>query len=218
MRLVLIALLATGCSAFAQRGGSGGGHGAGFRSGGAGRGPVRQGVPPRVAHNHSGTTIVPYPVFYGGYYYDPSLYGNGYATGYADPQAAGPDGGYNSGYAAGYGGDPGAGQSPVVIINQGFRPDTANPVMHDYSNTPLPPGPSAQGQPMQPDDQPTIYLIAMKDHTIFPAVAYWVDGDTLNYITAEGSQNRASMSLVDRDFSTQLNNERHVEFRLPAPK
>jgi len=45
-----------------------------------------------------------------------------------------------------------------------------------------------------------------------------VEGGTRHYCTTEGSQNRASRSLVDRDFSTQLNNERHVEFKLPAPK
>lgn len=213
MRLVLVALLATACGAFAQR--SGGGHG-GFRGGSGGH----YGTPPRVAHVHSGTTLVPYPVFYGGYsyYYDPSPYGNGYS----DQPAPG----YDSGYDPSYGDpDPGAanaapGQPPVVIINQNFRPDTANPVLKDYSNSMIPQPDSVRTPPVnaQPDDQPTIYLIAMKDHTIFPAVAYWVEGDTLNYITTEGSQNRASLSLVDRDFSVQLNNERHVEFKLPAAK
>jgi hypothetical protein len=221
MRLVLIAMLATGVGAFAQHsGGHAAGGGGGFRGSGAGRGGGgRYTVPPRVAHVHSGTTIVPYPVFYGGYYYyDPALTGTGLAE-----QPASDNGyygnGYNSGYSAGYSNDSGApAQSPVVIINQSFRPETANPVMRDYSNTTLPPpGPMPESN-LQPDDQATIYLIAMKDHTIFPTVAYWVEGDTLNYITAEGSQNRASMALVDREFSKQLNDERHVEFKLPAAK
>ena len=68
------------------------------------------------------------------------------------------------------------------------------------------------------DDQPTVYLIAMSDHTIFPAVAYWVEGDTLNYITTQGGHNRATLALVDREFSKQLNDERHVEFKLPPAK
>jgi hypothetical protein len=158
---------------------------------------VRVGPPPPVAHPaHGRTVIVPYPVYYGGYYSDPSMYSaqalQGDAGSYAAPS-----------------------QSPVVIINQSFRPDTANPVIRDYTDVP-PPG--AAVQPALPSDQAIIYLIALTDHTIMPAIAYWVDGDTLNYITAEGNQNRISMSLVDREFSTRLNQDRHVEFQLPAPK
>lgn len=214
MRLILIAMLATACGAFAQRGG---GHG------GYGHGPGGYGGPVRVSHTHAGVAIVPYPVFYGGYsyYYDPSMVDGGYggqpAPGYDSGYAGAP----GPGYADPSGANGGPSQPPVIIINQSFHPDSAAPVLHDYSNSTLPqPGPSASGAPsnVRPDDQPTIYLIAMKDHTIFPAVAYWVEGDTLNYITTEGSQNRASLALVDRDFSAQLNNERHVEFKLPAPK
>lgn len=160
---------------------------------------------------HGAAMIVPYPVFYGGYYYDPS----GGATqqpapagAYGDPNA------YSYGYANDDNGAPS--QSPVVIMNQSYRPDNVNPVMRDYSNTPLPAAvPNPAGPP---DDQPTIYLIAMKDHTIFATVAYWVEGDTLAYITVEGNQNRASLALVDRDFSAKLNADRNVDFRLPAPK
>ena len=86
--------------------------------------------------------------------------------------------------------------------------------MRDYSNADLPP----PGPDYQTNDQPTIYLLAMTDHTIIPAIAYWVDGDTLNYITTEGSQNRVSLSLIDREFSRQLNDSRNVEFKLPPAK
>ena len=55
----------------------------------------------------------------------------------------------------------------------------------------------------------------MQDHSIVAAIGYWVEGDTLNYLTQDGNQNRVSMALVDRDFSKQLNDERHVEFKLP---
>jgi len=171
MRLVLIAMLATACGAFAQRSG-GGGHGGGFRGSG------HPSAAPRVSHVHAGTAVVPYPVFYGGYtyFYDPSLYGSPY-TDQSPPAGQAPPAGYDSGYYNGGYGDTGAangapGQAPVVIINQNFRPDAANPVLKDYSNSTLPPPgamPEATNPP--PDDQPTIYLIAMKDHTIFPAVA-----------------------------------------------
>ena len=158
---------------------------------------------PQVAHPHHGRTVViPYPVFYGDFGYD------------TPPQTYAPAAGYenDAGYAP-------ASQPPVVIINKNFRPDTVNPVMRDYSETPLPESTMRRyDQPGVNDDQPTVFLIALKDHTIFPAVAYWVEGDTLNYITTQGSLNRASLELVDREFSKQLNDERHIEFRLPAAK
>ena len=65
-------------------------------------------------------------------------------------------------------------------------------------------------------EQQVMFLIALKDHTIFPAIAYWVEGDTLNYITVQGAKNSVSLDLVDRDFSKQINKERKVEFGLPS--
>jgi hypothetical protein len=164
-------------------------------------------IPPAPAHpSHARSIVVPYPVYYGGGYfpYDapPPLEAADVPPDYGQ-------GGYQQ-------------QSPVVIINQNFRPDVVNPVVRDYSNTPLPEAIPRDDLPFQPqvanDDSPTIYLIAMKDRTIFATVAYWVDGETLNYVTREGSLNHVSLDLVDRDFSRQLNDERHVEFKLPQPK
>jgi len=110
----------------------------------------------------------------------------------------------------------------VVIINQYFKPDTANPVLHDYSNVPVPgsqvqaPDANNSSQAQAAADQQVMFLIALKDHTIFPAIAYWVDGDTLNYITVQGVKNSVSLDLVDRDFSKQINQDRKVEFGLPG--
>jgi hypothetical protein len=122
-------------------------------------------------------------------------------------------GGYYSGYAPapvnGY-----ADQAPIAYVNRDFRPDAVNPSLVDYSNVPLP-EPDQSGLA---DDQPTIFLIALTDHTVVAAIAYWVDGDTLNWISRDAKQNRMSLSLVDRDFSKQINDERHVEFKLPPAK
>src|SRR5579862_1017808 len=101
MKLVLIALLVAGPAAFAQQRPNPTGFGSvlypgtggpppprtpngGFGSvlypgtgGPPGRNlvPRRIVTPPPVAHpGHGRTVIVPYPVFYGGYYYDPSAY------------------------------------------------------------------------------------------------------------------------------------------------
>jgi hypothetical protein len=110
-----------------------------------------------------------------------------------------------------------------VILNQNFRPDNGYQ-QGPYGSAP-PPQPSQtppatndqnQGQAAAGDASFIIFLIAMKDHTIFPAVAYWVEGDTLNYITAQGVRNRVSLDLVDKDFSKQLNKERNLDFALPG--
>ncbi len=170
------------------------------------RGPVIA-QPPAVRHpsHHPRTVIVPYPVYYGGgYYSDPTPY-------IAPPPEQAPPG---SAYARGETAPP-----PVVIINQGFRPEIAQPVFRDYSNVPLPqPGletqPQAAAAPV--DDTPSYYLFAMKDRSIVAAIAYWVDGDTLHYITQQGDQNRISLDLVDREFSKQLNRDRRIELKLPG--
>ena len=126
-----------------------------------------------------------------------------------------------------YGYDPNSQPPPGVLVNRSYAPDSVTPALRDYSNVPLPePGPDyqAQGpnpgsaQPIVNDGSQVIFLIAMKDHTIFPAIAYWIEGgDTLNYITTQGVHNRASLDLVDRDFSKLLNDQRRVDFALPPP-
>jgi hypothetical protein len=205
LAFALTTLVTTGSAALAQHahGGSGGratGGPSGFRSF-----APRPAPPPAPHPQHSRTVVVPYPVYYGGYYYGNYYYGaDGSNTAYTQQPAPAYD----------YGLTDAPGQSPVAIVNQAYVPGGANPVMRDYSNADLPPpGPDYRG-----NDQPTIYLLAMADHTIIPAIAYWVDGDTLNYITTEGSQNRVSLSLIDRDFSLQLNDSRNVEFKLPPAK
>jgi len=149
------------------------------------------------------------------------------------PYAAG---GYYGGYYGGdyygdQGGQPAPGgypqqqyMGPQVVINQNFAPDVARPIVREY-------GPDGNGgirvygpqsQAAAPDtpvaeESPT-FLIAFKDHTIYAAIAYWVEGDTLHYVTNQGTHNQVSLDLVDRDLSDRLNRERQVDFRLPPRK
>ena len=164
---------------------------------------------------HRRTTIVPYPVFYGsygyaypgpGYAYDPSL---GYAPGYADqaPPVINGNG------------------APSVVFNQNFVQPPANPLVRDYPPSDVnqdqsgrlyqvpTPGGVAQSQ-AAPSDEPTLYLIAFKDHTIVQALGYWMEGSTLHYVSVEHTLNQASMDLIDRDLSQRLNAERNIDFRL----
>src|SRR5579885_807710 len=185
------------------------------------RGVVR---PPAVGHpGHARQVVVPYPVFIGGYGYG---YGLGYDPGAPPLYAYPPD-------PALAGAQPVT--PPVVIINQAYKPETVSPVIHDYETNsdtqssasgpqtyiapahPFPdPNEQKQGRAATaPDEKPTLYLLAFKDHTILPALAYWVEGDTLNYVTESGVLNRASLALIDKDFSKELNKQRSVEFNLP---
>ncbi|BDC51566.1 hypothetical protein F183_A38810 [Bryobacterales bacterium F-183] len=151
------------------------------------------------------TIILPYavPVFGGGF-------GYGYDPFYASTPVTMPV-------------EPVAQQPPVVIINQAYQPDTINPQVREYTNLPAPSQQQQQQEsslkvyqnlPKQ-DDKPTIFLIAMKDGNIMPALSYWVEDDTLNYITRDSDHNRVSLDRVDRSFSMRLNEERGLEFRIP---
>ncbi len=60
-----------------------------------------------------------------------------------------------------------------------------------------------------------IYLIALKNQTIYAAIAYSVKGNTLSFLTTSHEQMRAPLDLIDRGLSSQLNRERHINFQLP---
>jgi len=65
------------------------------------------------------------------------------------------------------------------------------------------------------ESEPSSYLIAFKDHTIYSAVAYYVDGDTLHYFTTGNVHNQVSLSLVDRQLTEQLNHQHNADVLLP---
>ena len=60
-----------------------------------------------------------------------------------------------------------------------------------------------------------IYLIAFKDHHIEAAIAYWVEADSLHYVTRQNERRQAPLDSIDRPFSEQINRDRHIDFRLP---
>jgi hypothetical protein len=161
------------------------------RYGGAGR-SYRRG-------NTSG--IYAYPVFVGGYGYG---YGAGYTP--AQPDQAAPPSNATGDQPA----------PPPVVINQYFGtppaadqpPDAAASNFHYYQ------------APSNDDPAPAdtaYYLIAFKDHTVYSAVAYYTEGDTLHYFTSGNVHNQVSLSLVDRQLTEQLNRQRNVAVQLPQP-
>src|SRR5206468_8556704 len=110
-------------------------------------------------------------------------------------------------------------QTPQVIINQNFIPERATPVMHEYtedsSGVHVYEAPSRNPADNVADEGTDYYLIAFKDHSIYSAFAYWVEGDTLHYVTPQRVHNQASVTLVDRELTQELNSERNLQLKLP---
>ncbi|MFB3826012.1 MAG: hypothetical protein ACE15B_04550 [Bryobacteraceae bacterium] len=110
-------------------------------------------------------------------------------------------------------------QAPVVI-NQQFQHPAPPPAAEDSTSIKVYEAPSRGAEEMaaaaaQPSSG---YLFAFKDHSIYSAVAYWIDGDTLHYFTSGNVHNQVSTSLIDRPLTLRLNRERGVDVRLPDVK
>ena len=146
-----------------------------------------------------------YPIYIGGY----GDYGNGY--GYPPPdQSSQPNVTIVNPPQ----------QVPQVIINQNFIPEHANPVMRDYTEDSsggihIYEAPGREPADTSADENTSFYLIAFKDHSIYSAFAYWVEGDTLHYVTPQRVHNQASLSLVDRELTERLNRNHSMQVRLP---
>jgi hypothetical protein len=154
----------------------------------------------RSAGTYNNRVVSAYPVFIGGYYPTP----------YLTPTDA-------------LGADPAP--TPVnniTVVMPPQQPVTPVVINYNYGTAP-PPAPNQavdREQTVASDDNtsdPSHYLIAFKDHTIYAATAYWVDGDTLHYFTSGNVHNQASLGLVDRDFTERLNREAGLDVKLPAP-
>ncbi|MEO8370051.1 MAG: hypothetical protein ABI806_12695 [Candidatus Solibacter sp.] len=174
------------------------GNGGGRGGKGGGQYPAPGGAGHRGSRGSGGGLVYAYPVYVGGGY-DYSM----------QPQESA----------------PAPAQTPNITIV--MPPQTANPVMiqadADGEYTTTRPRTRVYEEPRrrveEPETpEPTKYLLAFKDHTIYSAVAYWADGDTLHYFTNGNTHNQASMSLIDRSLTERLNREMGIEFHLPPAK
>lgn len=151
------------------------------------------GSPSNTNRRNRATSIYAFPAYVGGYGYP-----SGYAAAPSDPAPV----------------DSPAPQPPVVI-NQYFGmapadqqpPSDAGSSNFHYYQAPA-------NNEVAPSE-PSYYLIAFKDHTVYSAVAYYTEGDTLHYFTAGNVHNQASLSLVDRALTEQLNRAHNLDVRLP---
>ena len=167
---------------------------------------VHPGIPSSGGYGRSsGYGTYAFPVYVGGYGYGYG-YGSGYGNGYDPNQAAQPQSNVTVVYPP---------SQPPVVINQylGAAPPDQGQGSATASNMRLYQAPSNAADSGAPEA--SYYLIAFKDHTIYSAVAYYVEGDTLHYFTEGNVHNQVSVSLVDRQLTEQLNRERNVDVRLP---
>jgi hypothetical protein len=114
-------------------------------------------------------------------------------------------------------------QQPVppvtIIVNNPYPP--APPAMRIFDlpgRRPLEQAEQPADQQASDENEPVHYMLAFKDHSVYAAIAYWVDGDTLHYFTEGNTHNQASLSLVDRELTNRLNKGTGVQVNLPALK
>jgi hypothetical protein len=105
--------------------------------------------------------------------------------------------------------------------DQPVEPPPPPPPMTAYYEPAPPPPPAvtqeARLRPGDPIAEPqNYYLIQYKDHSIYSALAYWIEGDTLHYVTTQNTHNQASLSLIDLDKTAKLNDDRSVPFSIPG--
>ena len=104
--------------------------------------------------------------------------------------------------------------APPVVINQYFAPPVPQePITTFYQ-------PASERPQTAEEDAPApnkYYLLAFKDHSIYSALAYWVEDKTLHYVTTLNTHNQASLDLVDVELTKQLNRDREVPFSINQP-
>jgi hypothetical protein len=202
LRPIFAGSLLLSVTCFAQvRGGHSGYSGGGVHSG--------------YGYGHPGRGYVyAYPLYVGGYGGYGSYFGD-YSSGYA-PSYPPP------GYASGVDPSMQPPAAPPVVINQYFgapppmagapdQPPTDDQSIHFYGQQGAPTGYS----PAPASDNRT-YLIAYKDHSVYTAIAYWIEGSTLHYVTTANTHNQADLNLIDIDFTKKLNADRSMPFNVPA--
>jgi hypothetical protein len=155
------------------------------------------------------STIWAYPVYVGGYYGV-----GGYYDAYTPPAEQ------QQPNVTVINNTPPAAPAQPVVINQYFNspPPTTQDQPEEsslriYQQRPSP----AQAATENAAPEPRSYLIAYKDHSVYSALAYWVEDHTLHYVTMQNTHNQADISLIDVEFTKKLNQDRNMSFSLRGP-
>ncbi len=115
---------------------------------------------------------------------------------------------------------PEAQQQPTVpstiiyIVPGGQPPPPQSPPGAGIVTYVVPPHEAGATESVTPPEAQRLYLIALKNGSIYLANAYWVENGTLHYLTNSGAHNQVSFDQLDLEFTTRLNRERGLDFHL----
>jgi hypothetical protein len=102
-----------------------------------------------------------------------------------------------------------------VIINQYYT--TPPPPPGDIATSPSrAAGGSAAGSGDLLAPAEDYYLIAYRNRSIYAALTWWVEGNTLHYVTTQNTHNQAALDLIDLDKTIRLNQDRDIPFSIPG--
>lgn len=100
---------------------------------------------------------------------------------------------------------------PQAVPEEIPKREPVRPAIREYT-------PAAFTEPTVSPEEPATFSIALRDGSVTSAVAVWVQGDLLGYVTPQGAHCRLSLEQVDRETTRKLNRERNLEFWLPVPE
>ena len=95
---------------------------------------------------------------------------------------------------------------------QGGQPEP--PPSEDSLRVYQAPAPTPQEQAMS---EGRYYLIACKDHSVYTALAYWMENGVLNYVTPTNTHNQVSLDRLDLSLTKQLNSREGMSFNIATP-
>jgi hypothetical protein len=110
--------------------------------------------------------------------------------------------------------------SPPLATSQSVSPESSKGVLVEHGPGAAGASASSDGQdapaasPAQ-DERPLLF-VALKDSSVYTAVAYWVEDGTLYYTTPQDHHNQVSLDLVDRERTARLNAGSDGGLRLPS--
>ena len=104
--------------------------------------------------------------------------------------------------------------APSIIVNNAPPRQQTRSEEEDSGVRQSPSGQSESSLNPTASHEIAIYLIAARNGIVWAALAYWVDGPTLHFITVKGERKQFPLAQIDRELSEQFNRERKCA--LPA--
>jgi hypothetical protein len=105
------------------------------------------------------------------------------------------------------------------LVAEATQPDTTDADVRDSGRRSRIAGPEA-APPAEPTSVAPAdndeFVFVRRDGTVFFAVAYSWEKETLRYITSEGLRHTVTLDALDMDATRQFNEQRGLNFRLPA--